>query len=244
MLSDVLELRNFYGTPLGVMTRRLLNEAIKRHFDGLKGMNVLGLGFATPYIGLFRHTATRSLCFMPMEQGVIHWPTSKPSKVALVDDTMLPLSDAAIDRLLLVHSLEHSRHPQAMLEECWRVLAANGRMLVIVPNRASLWAQSDTTPFGHGRPYTKYQALELLKKVGFTVIKHEKALNILPTHSKMLLKASFAFETLGKFMPMPLGGVHVIEVTKQIYRPIAAERRRLIIPSLKTALNSNRETHD
>jgi hypothetical protein len=49
----------------------------------------------------------------------------------------------------------------ALLREVWRVLAPNGRLLAVVPNRRGLWARIDTTPFGHGRPFSRGQVTHL-----------------------------------------------------------------------------------
>ena len=59
----------------------------------------------------------------------------------LVDDTELPLIDEGADRILLVHMLEWSEKPRELLRELWRVLAPNGRLLLVVPNRRGLWAR-------------------------------------------------------------------------------------------------------
>ena len=90
-------------------------------------------------------------------QGVVKWPTTRPALAALVDEFELPLPDAAVDRVLLVHALEMSQDAAALLREVWRVLAAGGQLLAVVPNRRGLWARMDTTPFGHGRPYSRSQ---------------------------------------------------------------------------------------
>ena len=73
-----------------------------------RGQRVLGIGYATPYLGLFREEAERCLAFMPAAQGVVKWPTTRPALAALVDEIELPLPDGAVDRVLLVHSLEMS----------------------------------------------------------------------------------------------------------------------------------------
>ena len=73
----------------------------------------------------------------------------------------------AADRVLLVHMLEWSEHPHALLREIWRVLAPNGRILVAVPNRRGLWARMDTTPFGYGSPFSRSQLTQLLKDAMF-----------------------------------------------------------------------------
>ena len=81
----------------------------------------------------------------------------RPALSALVDELELPLPDAAVDRVLLVHALEMSHDATALLREVWRVLASGGQLLAVVPNRRGLWARMDTTPFGHGRPYSRSQ---------------------------------------------------------------------------------------
>ncbi len=47
--------------------------------------------------------------------------------------------------------------PKELLREVWRVLAPSGRMMAIIPNRRGVWTRTDTTPFGHGRPYSRSQ---------------------------------------------------------------------------------------
>ncbi len=119
------------------------------------GLRVLGVGYATPYLGLFREEAERCLALMPAPQGVVRWPSTRPALAALVEEDELPLTDSAVDRVLLVHALEMSADPAELLREAWRVLAAGGRLLAVVPNRRGLWARMDTTPFGQGRPYSR-----------------------------------------------------------------------------------------
>jgi SAM-dependent methyltransferase len=156
MSLDVIDLRNFYAQRLGDVARRLVGRGIRARFAD------------TPYLGLFREEAERCLAFMPAAQGVIKWPSLRPGLAALTDEFALPLADAAVDRVLLVHALEMSNQADALLREVWRVLASGGRLLAVVPNRRGLWARMDTTPFGHGRPYSRAQIVHLLRETWFT----------------------------------------------------------------------------
>src|SRR6201985_421482 len=117
MSIDVVDLRNFYGQHLGVVARRFISRGIRSRGPGRAGLRVLGVGYATPYLGLFREEAERCLAFMPASQGVVKWPTTRPALSALVDEYELPLPDAAVDRVLLVHALENSNDPTALLRE-------------------------------------------------------------------------------------------------------------------------------
>src|SRR5579872_335019 len=104
MSIDVVDLRNFYGQHLGVVARRFIGRGIRTLWRDTAGQRVLGFGYATPYLGLFREEAERCLAFMPAAQGVIKWPSLRPGLAALTDEFALPLADAAVDRVLLVHA--------------------------------------------------------------------------------------------------------------------------------------------
>src|SRR5580704_4075120 len=118
---DVVDLRNFYACPLGTVARRFVGRGIRRLWAGTAGLRLLGVGYSTPYLGLFREEAERCLAFMPASQGVVKWPSARPTLTALVEEFQLPLPDSAVDRILLVHALETSHDAAALLRECWRV---------------------------------------------------------------------------------------------------------------------------
>ena len=145
----------FLRPDLGVVARRFIGRGIRARWNDTRALRVLGVGYPTPYLGLFREEAERCLALMPATQGVVRWPSRRPALAALVEEDELPLTDAAVDRVLLVHALEMSADPAELLREAWRVLAAGGRLLAVVPNRRGLWARMDTTPFGQGRPYSR-----------------------------------------------------------------------------------------
>src|SRR6478752_6872344 len=180
MSIDVVDLRNFYGQRLGVVARRFIGRGIRSLWGDTVGQRVLGIGYATPYLGLFREEAERCLALMPAGQGVVKWPTTRPALSALVDENELPLPDSAVDRVMLVHALEMTNDPAALLREVWRVLASGGRLLAVVPNRRGLWARMDTTPFGHGRPYSRSQINQLLRETWFTPTGWSEALYVPP----------------------------------------------------------------
>lgn len=235
MSVDVVDLRAFYGQPLGQVARRFLARAIRAHWASVTGHRILGLGYATPYLGLFREEAERTLAFMPAAQGVVNWPSRTPSLAALVEDTLMPLPDAAVDRVLCVHVLENTSHAADVLREVWRVLAAGGRMLAVVPNRRGLWARMDTTPFGQGRPYSRPQITQLLRETWFTPVGWSEALYMPPMPRGLWMRSSYAWERVGSSLSLPFAGVHLVEATKQVYRPIPARKVRLA-PVLEPAL--------
>src|SRR5579871_2319836 len=231
---DVVYLRNFYGQQLVVVARRFIGRGIRARWSDTRGMRVLGVGYATPYLGLFRGEAERCLALMPAPQGVVRWPSSKPALAALVEEDDLPLTDSAVDRVLLVHALENSADPIGLLREAWRVLAGGGRLLAVVPNRRGLWARMDTTPFGQGRPYSRPQITHLLRDTWFTPTGWGEALYVPPIARGWFLRSSVAWERTGATVSAPFSGVHLVEATKQVYRAIPARRQRVrLVPALK-----------
>src|SRR5436190_1294278 len=164
---------------------------------------------------------------------VVSMLSYRPGLAALVDELELPLTDSAVDRILLVHALEMALDPVALLREAWRVLTAGGRLLVVVPNRRGVWARMDTTPFGHGRPYSRSQITHLLRDAWFTPVDWNEALYVPPIQRGWFLRSAVAWERAGGAISAPFAGVHIVEATKQVYRAVPARReRRQLIPAL------------
>ena len=85
------------------------------------------------------------------------WPHREPNRAALSAERSLPFPNALFDRVLVIHGLEESEAPAALLAEARRVLAPSGRLIAAVASRHGLWSRADATPFGHGRPFTRTQ---------------------------------------------------------------------------------------
>ncbi len=224
MAIDVTDLRSFYSSSLGEIARRAVHRIVRERFSKCTGYSILGVGYATPYLDIFREEAVRVLAFMPAEQGVMNWPLAGVSSSALVETAAMPLPNSCIDRALAVHALEITEHPHQLLSEIWRILTPGGRLLVAVPSRSGLWARLDRTPFGHGRPYSRIQLAELLRTALFSPVYWAEALYMPPfQHTAFLHGANFA-EKAGAALNLPWGGVLIVEATKLLYLPIGARK--------------------
>jgi SAM-dependent methyltransferase len=155
MSTDIVDLRQFYHSALGQMATASIGRAIASVWPRLPDERLVGLGFTLPYLEQFQADAERTFAFMPAGQGAVNWPPGALSATALVFDEELPLPDASIDRILLVHSLEFAENPREALKELWRVLAPGGRLVIVVPNRRGVWARLEHTPFGSGQFHTR-----------------------------------------------------------------------------------------
>ncbi|MGB6086635.1 class I SAM-dependent methyltransferase [Parvibaculum sp.] len=234
---DVIDLRDFYGRPLGGVARRHIAERLVRFWPNVRGLNVLGLGFATPYLAPFAGEAQRVIGLMPARQGVMRWPAEGRSLTGLVDELELPLPDESMDRVLIVHGLEASEAMRGMLRQVWRVLAPGGRVVIVVPNRRGLWARREATPFGHGQPFSRGQLTQLLRESMLSPSAWEVALFAPPFDWRPLLRSAAAWERVGQMLWPRFSGVLMVEATKQIYSaaPVsivsrARARMRVIAP--------------
>ena len=148
-----------------------------------------------------RNAASRS-CRPPKGSSAGH--RRGPAMAALVEEDELPLTDAAVDRVLLVHALEMSTDAAELLREVWRVLAPGGRLLAVVPNRRGLWARMDTTPFGQGRPYSRTQITQLLRETWFTPNGWDEALYVPPIGRGWFLRSAVAWSARAPRSLLPL----------------------------------------
>lgn len=219
MHLDVVELRRFYAsTHLGRLARESMRERLRALWPDVRGMTVVGFGYAAPLLRPFTGEALRTFCLMPAQQGVCAWPGEGPNLTALVEETLWPLPGGSADRLVVAHGLESCERPGALLDEIWRVLAPGGRAVFIVPNRAGMWARGDATPFGYGRPYSIGQLESTLAAHKFTTIRRDAALWLPPSHRRFWLRLSPAMERMGlRLDARRLAGVVIVEAEKLVY---------------------------
>ena len=226
MHLDVQELRNFYyRTTLGRAAQKVVRDELLALWPEAKGQNVVGFGFAVPLLRPYLAEARRVVALMPGPQGVMAWPAGMPNVSVLCDEMRWPLATGMADKLVLLHGFEMSDDAIALMSECWRVMGPGGRAVFIVPNRTGLWARSERTPFGFGRPFTTGQLEAQLKKHGFAI---ERAISTLyqpPSPPPRWRRMSGLLEAVGRHLPVfRAGGVVMVEVSKQVVSPLRGER--------------------
>ncbi|MBV2184483.1 MAG: class I SAM-dependent methyltransferase [Rhizobium sp.] len=235
MHVDIVDLRQFYHSMLGRMAEQSIAMALSSLWTRLPQERLVGIGYAVPFLDRFRADTERTFAFMPAGQGAVNWPVGEPSSTALVFDEELPLPDASIDRVLMVHSLEFAENPRETLKEIWRVLAPGGRLVIVVPNRRGVWARMEHTPFGSGRPYSRGQLTALLRETNFTPGASAEALFFPPSKIRFVLKLRGSFERMGRMLWPAFSGVIVVEAQKRLYQglPVASRAsRRVFAPVL------------
>ena len=158
------------------------------------------------------------ISLMPGEQGVVPWPKNKENLSVLVDETSWPINTSSADIILIAHGLEVSGNQDDLLNEAFRVLNGKGKLILLVPNRTGLWARSDNTPFGFGKPYTINQLTFLLSQNQFHIDNIFSVLYGMPSKKGYWLRSINFWEAVGKKFNFPFfGGVLIVEASKSVY---------------------------
>jgi SAM-dependent methyltransferase len=229
MRVDVLALQRFYASPQGEMVRGMAARRLAALWPHATGLDMLGLGYCPPYLEPYRTEARRVVAAMPASQGAEGWPGEGGNLSVLSDEFRLPFMDSIFDRVLVAHALEEADDPRALLREIWRVMAPEGRLVVIAANRAGLWAHADSTPFGHGRPYSRSQLAALLSESLFEPTASARALHAPPLDWPLVLAFANGFERTGQILTPGFGGLILMEAVKRLYAEAGGERRKVLL---------------
>ncbi|MEM9468677.1 MAG: class I SAM-dependent methyltransferase [Pseudomonadota bacterium] len=211
------DLKSFYNNVTGSILKGHIADRILELWCPEKKLSYVGLGYALPYLQAYQEESERCFSIMPAALGVHHWPNNKNNLTCLVDDSALPLETNSIDRMIVAHHLEFLESPEEAFAEMYRVLKSTGKLIIIVPNRLGLWARADWSPLGQGQPYSARQVEQFLRDTQFV---HERTCQAVFTpayRNSLWLRASPLFERVGKYLYPALGGVHIIEASKQLY---------------------------
>ncbi len=231
MATDAHNAAEFYATSRGAVAALLLRARLARLWPSARGQNVLGIGYAAPYLRLWREEAARCIALTPAQVGAARWPAGAANLSCTAEEDALPFPDLCFDRVLLVHGLEAAENARRLLREVWRVLRDDGRLLVVAPNRAGMWAYVESTPFGQGEPYSPGQLGRLLAEALFRVERRDTALYVPPTRLRMVLRGAGLWERAGRRVLPRLAGVTITEAVKDVYAavPLQAVRRRRVV---------------
>lgn len=250
MYGQAADLQEFYSSMLGRVALRMLKPRIRRLWPDVHGQRVLGVGYATPFLRSFAAEAERVAALMPARQGAVFWSSYDGSvgeqngQSCLCEEASWPIETSSVDRIMVVHGLPSTESLDAVLRESWRVLTGQGQLMLIVPNRAGVWARFDNSPFGQGTPFSIAQIRQHLRDYLFVPETAERALFVPPTSSRLVLTAAPLFEKIGATLFNAFGGVNIVTASKQVYAghlvanpartPLAA-RRRVVITTTRNA---------
>lgn len=216
MQIDVSDLMDFYKTPLGLATYGIIQQGLRPLWPSVLGQRVLGYGFTLPYLEACRGDAERIIAAMPAQMGIVPWPEGKNCAL-LVEEDAFAFPDAFFDKILVVHGLEGAESARVLLRQLWRVLAPEGILLLVAPNRTGLWAQVERSPFASGRPFRRGELDLLLREAFFTPEKWGHALYAPPLLGGWFLRDGTNWDRLGRYLWPGMAGVHIVRASKSLY---------------------------
>ena len=219
MRETATRLEQFYASPLGGAARDMAARRLTTLWPDLAGNNVLGYGYAWPYLAPYETGTNRLILAMPEGQGAIVHEGRRGVATVLTQGRALPFSDASFDRILAIHAIEEAETTAATLSEFYRVLAPEGRIVVICANRAGMWARADSLPFGAGRPYSRRQLKAALRTAKFTPTVAANALYIPPIRAFARPSVLRGAERFGETVWPGFSGLVLVEAIKRLYAP-------------------------
>lgn len=231
MRQSVQKLEQFYTARMGVAAQAMVSRRLQTLWPDLNEMDVLGYGYGIPYLHSYRDSARSIIYAMPPEQGAARQMSSRGNISLLTMDHELPFGPSVFDRVLVAHGLEEAAHMPALLDELWRVMKPEGRIVIVAANRAGLWARSDKTPFGAGRPFSRTQLSGALKASGFVPLVRSGALYCPPIRKMCGTSMAIGFEKFGETVWPGLSGLVLVEAVKRLYAGRGErQKKRLLRP--------------
>jgi SAM-dependent methyltransferase len=219
-------LSSYYETSTGRIVRHLILGKLKPVLTSLypagrDDLAIATMGYMRPYMQDIADHYPHVINLHTIGGLLPPWPPAESgkesknnrSRQALAEASSLPLLDASLDGLFIIHGLELASSPQDMVAEIWRVLKSQGSVVLVIPHRGSIWASRDDTPFGLGQPFSMNQIKSLLKDHDFEVGKVHRSLMAPPSSSGFYRRYAPFVERL----PYPFGGVLIVEARKMIY---------------------------
>lgn len=220
MRQDIDTLESFYASPMGQLA---LDNGLRRLtalWPDMDGQSVLGFGFCTPYLSGYSGTAKRIVLAMPAGQGAHAVQALRPGGgniTLMTEEDRLPFPPASFDRVFIAHGIEEAPNAARLLEEIHRVMKPEGQIVILAANRGGMWARSDHSPFGAGRPYSRQQLSNALRAAKFTPTIWAGALYAPPW--RRIRPSGFAAtcEKFGETVWPGFSGLVLVEAVKRLY---------------------------
>lgn len=226
-----MHLEKFYASRLGKAAQTMALRRLQSVWPDLHGRDILAYGYGTPYILPYVEHAKRLVLAMPGGQGAIAERSRRGIMSCLVQDDLLPFADAQFDNVVVAHGVEEADSLSTLLAELWRVTRPEGRIIIIAANRSGLWARSEKSPFGTGRPFSRTQLRSFLRSEKFEPTFWSGALYAPPV--RMLTGPTLlpTFERFGETVWPGFSGLVLVEAVKRLYaEPSGHKSRRVSRP--------------
>jgi len=236
-LSDIARLDAFYHGDMGRLVASFLRQDIQPLLRLDSQIDRLGFGYpfmCLPSMGgaSINGSVSPIPVLIPSEMGALAYGPADNVMTASIASDAWPVASDSVNQIIIAHGLEYCYDGEACLSEANRALASAGELVLMVPNRRSLWVRDEGTPLGQGRPFSKGQVTKLLHKTGFRITAISRALFLPPMAMRTaLLSARLvrAMDNLGHYGWGVFGGMMVGRATKLRYAQKPKGHRRQMV---------------
>lgn len=218
-MVDVSDLKNFYRSAYGKAVYLEVSKLLKE-FLLPNPSKRLFVGFGVPYTKQYN-----GLLLMLAHMGIYAWPNQPDNCSALTYEHQWPFSDQEFDEIILLHGLEYSQNANELIDESFRCLKSEGKLIVITPNRRGVWAHNDKTPLGFGKPYSLTQLVNILNKKSFMIVNVKRALYKLPFGKIWGRLFAALFEVIAKGVLQKFSGLVGVVAIKQVYSGVTVNKQ-------------------
>ncbi len=213
METDRVRLSEWLEGPLGRALLAHERAATAEALECVFGVQCLQVGAWGP-AGLFLGEArTQRRVLLGAHDALAAGVRSCPSQ--------LPIRSDSIDALLLPHTLEFEDHPHEMLREAYRVLVAEGRLVILGFEPLGGWAlrhrlSGSGFPPGLGRLMSERRLADWLQLLGFEAGPARRFLYTLPIARLQASRGSASLERLGRTLWPRLSGAYLLMAIKHV----------------------------
>lgn len=231
-------LESWFDSPRGTALLGLESTLVAESVEDCFGWEMLQLGAWGEGRALLRGARTRSQSLAAVA------PTSGADFVSRL--TQLPVASDSVDTVILPHTLEFESDPYGVLREADRVLAGDGKLLILSFAPWSLWGLRGAMtrsgfPPGLRRLISERRLRDWLRLLGYEISESRRYLHELPWGEPDALGVRLRRSW---WYPLP-GGAFLLKARKRLHsltplRPRLRERRANVLGGLTEPSSVNR----
>lgn len=210
---------SWFELPLGQAIDELEKDLLYSLAGLRSGERVLDVGTGTGHFAFDVATRGGIVVGVDLSMPMLTVARVRGSPVQLIrgDAAALPLPAGSFDLVLSVTALEFVAQREQAIDEMWRAVRPNGRLVVGVLNALSPWAwarqresKKQDTPFSHAHFFYPWEFVNLLSRLGS--VTWSSSVFIGPNGAS--LRWAWALERVGRALLKPFGALLVGRVTK------------------------------
>lgn len=217
MVGVILKyLDHWYEQPLGIAFAKKQQDEITTLLSGLRGQRLLQLGI-NPGVD-FQSASPIPYCISLAPDTELK--QSEPFVVGSYH--ALPFLPDSIDVILMNQILESESDLRLVLEEAWRVLVAEGQIIIMGFNSLSLWGLVQLLKTRHnqipwqGHFHSPFKVKQVLLNLNFSVLTSETFFFRPPVQNAYLLEHLAFLENWGKLLWPAFGAGYILVAQKKV----------------------------